>query len=139
QQVLQASHDVYTNHVHADDLARACVAALLRGRPQRVVHACDAGELKMGDHYDLVADLCGLPRPVRVTPEEAAARLGPMAMSFLSESRRLAGDRLARELRVRLRYPTVREALQGQGAGRAPGAADPGTEARSGPTPPERA
>jgi nucleoside-diphosphate-sugar epimerase len=34
--VLRAEDDVYTNHIHADDLARACVAALLRGRPQRV-------------------------------------------------------------------------------------------------------
>jgi nucleoside-diphosphate-sugar epimerase len=116
--VLQPAQDVYTNHVHADDLARACIAALLRGRPQRVVHASDDGGLKMGEHYDRVADLSGLPRPPRVTREEAAAQLGPMAMSFLGESRRLANDRLVRELRLRLRYPTVREALQA-----APGAA----------------
>jgi nucleoside-diphosphate-sugar epimerase len=112
--VLQAQDDVYTNHVHADDLARACIAALLRGHPQRIVHACDDGELKMGEHYDLVADHCGLPRPQRLTREAAAMQLGPMAMSFLGESRRLANERLLRELRVRLRYPTVREALQAQ-------------------------
>lgn len=110
--VLQPQHDVYTNHVHADDLARACIAALLRGRPQRVVHACDDGALKMGDHYDLVADLSDLPRPPRVAREAAVQQLGPMAMSFLGESRRLANTRLKRELRLRLRYPTVREALQ---------------------------
>ena len=34
--VLRAEDDVYTNHIHADDLARACVAALVRGRPQRI-------------------------------------------------------------------------------------------------------
>ena len=41
--------DVYTNHIHADDLARALVAALWRGRPQRVYNAVDDTELKMGD------------------------------------------------------------------------------------------
>ena len=127
--VLQPVHDVHTNHVHADDLARACIAALLRGRPQRVVHACDDSALKMGEHYDLVADLSGLPRPPRVTPEEAARQLGPMAMSFLGESRRLANARLRRELGVRLRYPTVREALlartQELGAEAGPGPATP--------------
>lgn len=128
--VLYPAQDVYTNHVHADDLARACIAALLRGRPQRVVHACDDGELRMGDHYDLVASLSGLARPPRVTREEAAAQLGPMAMSFLGESRRLANDRLSRELRLRLRYPTVREALQAAPGGCAPDA---------GPKPPGRA
>lgn len=122
--VLQPHEDVYTNHVHADDLARACIAALLRGRPQRVVHACDAGELKMGAHYDLVAQLSGLPRPPRVTREEAATRLGPMAMSFLGESRRLTNVRLVRELRLRLRHPTVREAFEATGeTGQAPDAA----------------
>ena len=30
--VLARADDVYTNHIHADDLARACVAALYRGR-----------------------------------------------------------------------------------------------------------
>jgi hypothetical protein len=36
-----------------------------------------------------------------------------MLLSFMSESRRLSNERLKRELRLRLRYPTVREGLQG--------------------------
>jgi nucleoside-diphosphate-sugar epimerase len=110
--VLAREDDVHTNHVHADDLARACVAALVRGAPQRVYHACDRTELKMGDYFDLAADLCGLPRPPRVSRAGAAAVLSPMQLSFMSESRRLANRRLERELRLVLRYPTVREGLQ---------------------------
>ncbi|MDE2612964.1 MAG: SDR family oxidoreductase [Burkholderiales bacterium] len=109
--VLESADDVYTNHIHADDLARACVAALVRGRPQRVVHACDASELKMGDYFDLAADLEGLPRPPRITRAEARARLPALHLSFMSESRRLANARLRHELRLVLRYPTVREGL----------------------------
>lgn len=109
--VLRAQDDVVTNHIHADDLARACVAALLRGGPQRVIHVCDEGSLAMGDHYDRVADLAGLPRPMRLSRDEARQVVSPMAWSFMSESRRLRNDRLRRELRVRLRYPTVDEAL----------------------------
>jgi len=109
--VLAAADDVYTNHIHADDLARACVAALHRGLPQRVLHASDDSELRMGDYFDLAADLCGLPRPRRITRAEAAVQLSPMLLSFMSESRRLANDRLKCELRLRLRYPTVREGL----------------------------
>ena len=30
---LVAADDVFTNHIHADDLARACIAALWRGKP----------------------------------------------------------------------------------------------------------
>ena len=109
--VLHAADDVYTNHIHADDLARACVAALHRGLPQRVLHVCDDSELKMGDYFDLVADCSGLPRPPRLTREQARAQLSPMTLSFMSESRRLHNRRMKRELRLRLRYPTVQSAL----------------------------
>jgi nucleoside-diphosphate-sugar epimerase len=109
--VLHDAQDVYTNHVHADDLARACVAALLRGLPQRVYHVCDDGTLKTGAHFDLVADRCGLPRPPRIGRAEAEAHMTPMQLSFLSESRRLSNRRLKRELRLTLRYPTVADAL----------------------------
>ncbi len=109
--VLRAEDDVHTNHIHADDLARACVAALYRGLPQRVVHVCDDTELTLGDYFDLAADLCGLPRPPRISREEAGRVLSPMQMSFLGESRRLDNRRLKHELRLRLRYPTVADGL----------------------------
>ena len=109
--VLAADDDVYTNHIHADDLARACVAALHRGLPQRIVHASDDTELKMGDYFDLAAGLCGLPRPPRITRAQAREQLAPMALSFMSESRRLANMRLKRELRLVLQYPTVHTGL----------------------------
>ena len=109
--VLAAADDVYTNHIHADDLARACVAALHRGAPQRIYHASDDTELKMGDYFDLAADLCGLPRPRRIGLEQARAELSPMQLSFMGESRRLSNARLKRELRLRLRYPTVSQGL----------------------------
>ncbi|MEO5686603.1 MAG: SDR family oxidoreductase [Burkholderiaceae bacterium] len=111
--VLAAEDDGYTNHIHADDLARACIAALWRGRPQRVVQVCDDADMKTGDYYDLVADLSGLPRPARVTRAQAGEHFSAAQWSFLNESRRLSNERMKRELRLALRYPTVREALAG--------------------------
>ncbi len=109
--VLRTEDDIFTNHIHADDLARACVAALYRGAPQRVFNACDDTQLKMGDYFDAVADRFGLPRPPRITREQAQATLSPTSLSFLSESRRLANRRLKRELGLRLRYPTLDHGL----------------------------
>lgn len=109
--VLAADDDVYTNHIHADDLARACLLALHRARPLRVIHASDATEMKMGDYFDLVADLAGLPRPPRIARAEAERQLPATLMSFMSESRRLDNRRLTAELGLRLHYPTVREGL----------------------------
>ena len=109
--VLAAADDVFTNHIHADDLARACWAALWHGQPQRIYNACDATQLKMGDYFDLAADLYGLPRPPRVSRSEAAEQLPPVLLSFMSESRRLDNRRMLYELGVRLRYPTVAQGL----------------------------
>ena len=109
--VLAAADDVFTNHIHADDLARAVLAALWRGRPQRVVHASDDSALKMGDYFDLAADLYGLPRPPRISRAQAAEQLSPVQLSFMRESRRMHNRRLKQELRLRLRYPTVATGL----------------------------
>lgn len=105
--VLQASEDVYTNHIHADDLARACIAALWRAAPQRVYHASDDTQMKMGDYMDAVAKLADLPLPTRITWAQAKQELAPTTLSFWNESRRLDNGRLKTELRVSLRYPTV--------------------------------
>ena len=109
--VLEARDDVYTNHIHADDLARAVIAALWRGKPQRVYNTSDDTELKMGDYFDLAADLYGLPRPPRVPRNTAQDELPLMLLSFMSESRRLDNRRLKRELKLVLRHPTVATGL----------------------------
>jgi nucleoside-diphosphate-sugar epimerase len=110
--VLRAEDDVYTNHIHADDLARACIAALWRGQSQRIYNVSDDTMLKMGDYFDMAADLYGLPRPPRIARDTAPSQLSLMLLSFMSESRRLDNARLKRELGLRLRYPTVEAGLR---------------------------
>lgn len=105
--VLVAADDVYTNHIHADDLARACIAAVWRGRPQRIYNVNDDSQMRMGDYFDLAADLYGLPRPPRVPRSTAQNELPLMLLSFMAESRRMDNSRLKSELRLNLRYPTV--------------------------------
>ena len=109
--VLSPDEDVFTNHVHASDLARAAVAALFRAKPNRAYNITDDAEIKMGAWFDAVADAFRLPRPPRVSWEEAEHRIAPMLLSFMSESRRLANTRMKDELRVRLRYPTPQHLL----------------------------
>ena len=112
--VLVAQEDVYTNHIHATDLARACAAALWRGKPQRVVNVTDDTELKMGDYFDLAASLMGLPKPPRISRSDAQAALPLMLLSFMNESRRLDNTRMKKELRLRLQVPHVRQGLSPQ-------------------------
>ena len=111
--VLQEVDDVYTSHIHANDLARACLAALWRGKPQRISHASDDTRLKMGDYMDWAADHYQLPRPVRISRAEAETVLPAMQMSFMRESRQLDNHRLKTELNVVLRYPSIHTGLVG--------------------------
>ena len=87
--VLVDRDDVYTNYIHADDLARACLLALWRGKPQRVYNVNDDTRLKMGAYFDLAAQLYGLPKPPRVPRDTAQDQLPLMLLSFMSESRLL--------------------------------------------------
>jgi len=104
---LVETDDVFTNHIHADDLAAACVAALRHGQANRTYNAVDDSDLKMADYFDRVADAFALPRPPRLARAEAAERLSPVQLSFMRESRRIGNRRLKNELKLRLAYPTV--------------------------------
>jgi len=109
---LQDEDDVYTNHIHADDLARIAALALFRAQSCRVYHAVDDSELKMGEYFDAVADAFSLPHAPRLPRDELARAVSPMLLSFMSESRRLKNDRIKLELGVRLRYACVDDALK---------------------------
>lgn len=109
---LLPQDDVYTNHIHANDLARACWAALWRSAPQRVYNVCDETGLTMGEYFDLAAQIFGLPKPERITRAEAQQRLSPMLLSFMGESRRLTNLRMKQELGLRLWYPKVEDGLR---------------------------
>jgi nucleoside-diphosphate-sugar epimerase len=108
---IVASEDGYTNHIHADDLARISVAALQRGKACRVYHASDDSQLKTGEYFDNVADAFGLPRVPRISRAEAQLVLPETLLSFMNESRRLTNQRMKQELKMALRYPTVADLL----------------------------
>jgi nucleoside-diphosphate-sugar epimerase len=109
---LVEADDVYTNHIHADDLAAILVRLTTHGRPARALHASDDSSLKMGEYFDAVADAFGLARAPRITRAQAEQQIDPMLLSFMRESRRLVNRRLKEELRVRLRYPSVDDFLR---------------------------
>lgn len=109
--VLTREDDVFTNHIHADDLARACHLALWRGQPQRAYNVNDDSQLLMGEYFDMAADLYGMAKPPRISRAQAQTELPAMQLSFMSESRRLMNTRMKRELRLQLRYADVKDGL----------------------------
>lgn len=110
-EALTPEDDVFTNHIHADDLAYLVCAALRRGRANRCYNASDDSDLKMGEYFDLVADSFGLPRAPRIPRSVARERLSPLQLSFMSESRRLDNRRIRLELQAQLRFPRVADGI----------------------------
>lgn len=103
--------DVFTNHIHADDLAAACIAAMRQGRANRAYNAVDDTDLKMAAYFDRVAEAFGLPKAPRLSRSEAERALSPVQMSFMRESRRIGNRRLKNELNLRLAFPSVADGI----------------------------
>jgi len=110
--VLRAQDDVYTNHIHADDLAAIAARALEDDAPGGIYNAADDSEIRMADWLDLVAERHALAKPPRLPRAELEAKVPAELYSFMNESRRLDNRRMKRELGIRLRYPTVYEGLK---------------------------
>lgn len=105
--VLAAQDDVFVNHIHAQDLARAAVAALNWARRERVFNCVDDVPQLMGEYLSGVALRAGLPAPPRVLRVQAREALPAMLFSFMEESRRLSNERIKRELKFDFCYPSV--------------------------------
>lgn len=109
---IHAAEDSFSNHIHADDLAAACVAAIT-AKQSGTFNVVDDSALRMGDYFDLVADRFGLLHPPRVARNEAEALVGPAMWSFMRESRRIRNQNMKLEsgLNLTLRWPTVQDFL----------------------------
>ncbi len=101
----------YSNRIHADALARACLAAARLGRPGAAYNASDGHPTTMTDYFQRVADALGLPRPPAIGMDAARRTFTPNMLSFLEESKRLDNRRMIRELQIVLRYPDLASGL----------------------------
>ena len=96
-----------TNRIHADDLARVCVAAGLKGRNGEIYNVSDGTDSNMTQYFKLIADHLGLPRPPEIGWVEAETAISPGMLSYLRESRHMDNSKMLKELGVELRYPTL--------------------------------
>jgi nucleoside-diphosphate-sugar epimerase len=97
----------WSNRIHADDLARVCIAAAKKGQGGEVYNAADGHPSSMTDYFYQAADHLGLPRPECVPLKKAKDSLSPAMMSFIRESRRLDNTRMKSCLDITLEYPEL--------------------------------
>jgi nucleoside-diphosphate-sugar epimerase len=97
------------NRIHVDDIAEVVRRLVEAARAGETWNVADEEPAPPQDVVAFAAKLLGLAPP----PEEAfeTAPLSPMARSFYDDNRRVAVEKLRRELDYRWLYPTYREGL----------------------------
>jgi nucleoside-diphosphate-sugar epimerase len=109
--VLIEADAPWSNRIHADDLAVACLAAARRGQSGQAYNISDGHPTTMTDYFWRIADLYALPRPPAISMTEARRVLTASMLSFLEESKRLDTRRMREELGVEPRYPDLASGL----------------------------
>lgn len=109
--VLTDDESPLSNRIHADDLARICLAAAEWSGSGDLINVSDGETMTMTAYFDAVADAFSLPRPPRVSRAEAATVMSPLMLSYFSESRHLENRRLRERLGTPLLYPDLAHGL----------------------------
>jgi len=109
--LLREDESPFSNRIHADDLARICIAAARHEHPSLLYNVSDGHPTTMTDFFFHVADVLGIPRPPAVTMEEARRLLGEGMLSYLGESKRIDNRRMREDLGVELMYPDLAAGL----------------------------
>ena len=102
----------FTNRIHSSDLVHIAIAAMQRGKPGEIYHACDGHPGTMTDYFKQVARKAGLPEPPEITLEEGKQQLSAGMMSYMRESRRLSNAKTLSDLDITLQYPTLEQGLE---------------------------
>ena len=106
------------NRIHVDDLADACVAALLKPQARnRIYNVGDGDHMSHTAFLSFVARLAGLPAPPQIPLSELKARRSEATLSFLGESRRVDTSRLRQELGFTPRYANPEQGIRASLAG----------------------
>lgn len=110
--VIREEEAPFSNRIHADDLALACLAAARHGVSGRAYNVSDGCPTTMTDYFCRIARLIGAPEPPRISLAEARQVFSPAMLSFLEESKRLDNRRMREELGVEPRYPDLETGLR---------------------------
>ena len=98
------------SRTHVEDIAQVLAASIRQPHPGAIYNVCDDDPAPPQDVIGHAAELLGLPMPEAVPFDQAD--MTPMARSFYADSKRVANDRIKRELGVNLRYPSYRDGLR---------------------------
>lgn len=101
-----------SNRIHVEDLASACLAAVMNPEARGVYNITDGNSISATTFVRKVAELANLPDPPQVSMVEAQLTFTPERLSFLNESRRVSNERMLKHLGVKLKYADYVEGIR---------------------------
>ncbi len=110
--IVNANEAGFTNRIHADDLARACKAAMECETHNHIINVTDGNPSTMIDYFNHVADYAKLPRPPQISLQEAEQTLSSGMVSYLKESRRIRNEKMLEILGIELLHPSLDVSLK---------------------------
>ena len=108
--VLNEHESPWSNRIHVDDLARACLAAR-RCVTGGTFNIADGNPSTMTDYFNQTADALAIPSPPQISLAQAQRQLSPQMCSYLTESKRLDITRLRHVLGVTPVFTDLRRGL----------------------------
>jgi len=98
------------SRIHLDDISVILEASVNRPNPGTAYNVCDDEAAPPQDVIAYACELLGVAPPPEIPFDEA--ELSEMARSFYAENKRVANERIKRELDVTLTYPDYRSGLR---------------------------
>jgi len=98
-----------SNRIHVADLARICLAALIRGNG--IYNISDGHPASMTTYFNACADVLQKPRQPQIDLDEARQVMPPLLFTYFMESRVVDNSRMLDELGITLLYPGMHEGL----------------------------
>ncbi|HET7274429.1 MAG TPA: NAD-dependent epimerase/dehydratase family protein [Longimicrobiaceae bacterium] len=111
---------LWVSRIHVEDLVSGLIAAWKSGRDGEVYLLCDDHPVTGREYAELTAGLLSLPLPAAVDRDDIRQELSHSAYERRVSARRCSNRRMHDELKVNLRFPSIREgvpdALREEGA-----------------------
>ena len=109
--VVRADECGYTNRIHADDLARACVKAMRSAPGGETYNVSDGTPGKISEYLQAAARALSLDPLPEISLEQAKTELSEGMLSYLSESRMVSNQKILADLGLELLYPDFKAGL----------------------------
>lgn len=109
--VVSSNECGFTNRIHADDLARVCVAAMRRARAGEIYNATDGVPGKISEYLQAAARVLNFDPLPEISLGQAQSELSPGMLSYLNESRKISNQKMLDDLGVELLYSNFRDGL----------------------------